>query len=69
MAAGLNGYAKAVFRNGAPARGRFEVLISPKPPRGDRSERRAGHEGTWWRESPELSLSVVIVVAMRAIRA
>ncbi len=32
VAAGLNGYARAVFRNGAPARGRFEVLISQTPP-------------------------------------
>ena len=32
VAAGLNGYAKAVLRNGAPARGRFHVVISSTPP-------------------------------------
>jgi len=33
VAAGLNGYAKAVLRNGAPARGRFDVVISSAPSR------------------------------------
>ena len=33
VAAGLNGFAKAVLRNGAPARGRFDVRISSVPPR------------------------------------
>lgn len=33
VAAELDGYGKAVLRNGAPARGRFHVLISPAPPK------------------------------------
>ena len=32
VAAGLTGSAKAVLRNGAPARGRFDVTISAAPP-------------------------------------
>jgi hypothetical protein len=33
VAAELDGHARAVLRNGAPARGRFNVSISPVPPR------------------------------------
>lgn len=32
VAAGLNGYARAVLRNGSPARGRVRVRISSAPP-------------------------------------
>jgi len=32
IAAGLNGYAKAVLSSGAPARGRYRVTISSTPP-------------------------------------
>jgi hypothetical protein len=32
VAAGLNGYAKAVLSGGSPARGRYKVTISPTPP-------------------------------------
>jgi hypothetical protein len=32
VAAGLNGYAKAVLANNAPARGHFDVHISARPP-------------------------------------
>jgi hypothetical protein len=32
IAAGLNGYAKAVLSGGAPARGRYKVTISSTPP-------------------------------------
>jgi hypothetical protein len=32
VAAGLNGWARAVLAGGAPARGRYAVRISPRPP-------------------------------------